>query len=304
MEKQLIYFTLLLLAFLSCSSDNSSEIEHSPSIEDVIIKNGNSLLWKVEGTGIETSYLFGTMHMINEEYYHFPNTLSERISGVDAIIMEVDGIPNPFTTFQLMSLDSGSVHDYFSKEQLIDLLAFMDQELGISPQEFDQTYGAMKPFFILQTISQNYFDANAKSYDLTIMEIAGSNELPIIGLETIEGQLGFFDKVPKENMAEMILESVNDYGKEQKNTLKLMEYYAAQKVDKLIPLLQRQSPEFMEFEDVFLFNRNKAWVPKLENEMKDQSCFVAVGAGHLFGEGGLIDLLQKQGFTVTAISMD
>lgn len=300
MPKKLSSYLLLLLPFLSCSS--GGETTTSDQQEDVIVKNGNSLLWKVEGDGIKTSYFFGTMHMINKEYYHFSDALIDRISNSDAIVMEVGGIPNPLTTFQMMSLDTGTVHGYFSKEQLIDLLAFMDQEMGISPQEFDQTYGSMKPFFLLQTLSQDYFEPDAQSYDLTIMGIASEKEIPLIGLETIEEQLGFFDQVPAKDMATMVMQGIEDYEKEKKNTVKLMELYAKEKVDKLIPLLQKQSPEFMEFSDIFLYDRNKAWVPKLENEMADKSCFVAVGAGHLFGENGLIDLFEKKGYTLTAIS--
>ncbi len=302
MRKKLTPYIILLLPFLSCASNSKESTIEEDASQDVVVKNGQSMLWKVEGDNIETSYLFGTMHMINEEYYHFSDNLTKRIEASDAIIMEVGGMPNPLKTFQLMSLDTGTVHSYFSKEQLVELLAFMDQELGISPQEFDQTYGAMKPFFLMQTISQNFFEPTAKSYDLTIMGIAGENEIPLIGMETIEEQLGFFDQVPADKMAEMVLESVRDYEKEAKNTEKLMEFYSKEKVDKLMPLLNKQSPEIMEFADLFLFDRNRAWAPKIELEMKDKSCFVAVGAGHLFGEDGLIDLLEKKGYTLTAIS--
>ena len=82
----------------------------------------------------------------------------------------------------------------------------------------------------------------------------------------------------------------------------MMKIYSEQKVDKLIPMIQKQSPEFMNFADIFLYNRNKAWIPKIESEIKDKSCFIAVGAAHLFGEEGLIDLLKKNGYSLTAIS--
>ena len=162
----------------------------------------------------------------------------------------------------------------------------------------------MKPFFILQGITQHYFSNETESYDLEIMGIAGSNEIPIIGLETIKQQLGFFDVIPQSGMNKLIIESIENFEKEKKDTQKMMKLYAEQKVDKLIPLMSKQSPEFMEYEDVFLYNRNKAWIPKLTNEMQTKKCFVAVGAAHLFGDGGLIDLLEKEGFTLTAISTE
>jgi uncharacterized protein YbaP (TraB family) len=301
MKNKITTYLLCLLPFLSCSSDLNKVAEDN-GIVDIEVKNGNTLLWKIEGKNSKPSYLFGTMHMINEEFYHFSNNLTQRIVASEAIIMEMGGMPNPLTTFQAMSLDSGKVHDYFTKDQLIELLAFMDTVMGISPQEFDQTYGAMKPFFILQTLSQNYFDASAKSYDLTIMSLAAEKNIPLIGLETIEEQLGFFDEIPMASMAEMILETIRNQEEEKENTLKLMEFYSKEKVDKLIPLLEKQSVEIMNFEDVFLYNRNKAWVPKIEKEIKNKACFVAVGAAHLFGKKGLIELLRAAGYTLTPIS--
>lgn len=301
MKNKITAYLFCLLPFLSCSSD-LNKVADENGIVDREVKNGNTLLWKIEGKNSKPSYLFGTMHMINKEFYHFSNNLTQRIAASEAIIMEMGGMPNPLTTFQAMSLDSGKVHDYFTKDQLIELLAFMDTVMGISPQEFDQTYGAMKPFFILQTLSQNYFDASAKSYDLTIMSLAAEKNIPLIGLETIEEQLGFFDKIPMASMAEMILETIRNQEEEKENTLKLMEFYSKEKVDKLIPLLEKQSVEIMNFEDVFLYNRNKAWVPKIENEIKNKACFVAVGAAHLFGKKGLIELLKEAGYTVTPIS--
>jgi uncharacterized protein YbaP (TraB family) len=57
----------------------------------------------------------------------------------------------------------------------------------------------------------------------------------------------------------------------------------------------------MEFEDVFLTNRNKAWIPTIQSESKTKKCFIAVGAAHLFETNGVIQLLINDGFTLTPI---
>lgn len=299
-----ILSALIAMFFVSCSASKSETAETTESFPytDVVVKNNNSLLWKIESPKSETSYLYGTMHMINEAFYDFPEKLSKRIGSSDEIIMEIDGIPNPFTTISLMSLDSGSIHDYFSSEQMIELLSFMDNELGMDPKTFDETYGQMKPFVLLQGITQNYFEPTAKSQDLSIMSIANEKDIQLTGLETIEEQLGFFDQIPSDVMAKMIIESTRDYEKEKKNTLKLMELYFEQKVEKLIPLLEKSSPEFMEYEDLLLYDRNKAWIPKIITEIASKKCFIAVGAGHLFGEKGVIALLEQEGYVITPIS--
>jgi uncharacterized protein YbaP (TraB family) len=242
--------------------------------------------------------------MIDEEYYNFTESMKEKVSTSEAIIMEIGGMPNPLETFSLMQLDTGDVTGLFTKDQLATIVEFFDKKLDTNPKEFYKIYGQMKPFFIMQAISQNSFSENAMSYDLDIMKIAGEKEIPLIGLETMSEQIGFFDAISNEAMAELIIESIGNYEKEDKQMQKLMKLYAEQKVDKLIPMIKKQSPEFMEFSDIFLYDRNKAWIPKIKNEIKDKKCFIAVGAAHLFGEKGVIDLLQKEGYSLTAISTE
>ncbi len=53
------------------------------------------------------------------------------------------------------------------------------------------------------------------------------------------------------------------------------------------------------YDDLLLNDRNKKWVIKLDSIMHKESVFVAVGAGHLVGDKGLISLLRKQGYTVS-----
>jgi len=195
LKKQFALLTAFLVSIVSCSAD-------------IEVENGNSLLWKVEGNGAQTSYVFGTMHMIEEEYFHMSASLTDKIKSSDAIIMEVGGMPNPIEAMNLMMLDSGTVHDSFTKEQMAVLLEFMDKKLNTDPETFHAVYGKMKPFFILQAISQGFFSENAVSYDLNIMALAKQNDIPLIGLETIEEQLGFFDAIPSDQMAQLIMESI------------------------------------------------------------------------------------------------
>ncbi|MBI3135712.1 MAG: TraB/GumN family protein [Bacteroidetes bacterium] len=289
LKKQILFLSAMFMAVVSCSAD-------------VEVEDGNSLLWKIEGNGCKPSYIFGTMHMIEEEYFNMSEALIEKIKTSDAIIMEVGGMPNPIDAMNMMMLDSGTVHDFFTKEQMATLLEFMDKELKTDPETFHAVYSNMKPFLILQAISQGFFSENAVSYDLNIMAIAKQNNIPLIGLETIEEQLSFFDAIPPAEMADLIMQSVENFDDEKKETQKLMKIYAEQNVEKMIPVMKKQSPEFMKFEDIFLTNRNKNWIPKLKEEMASKHCFVAVGAAHLFGENGILKLLENEGYTVTAVS--
>jgi len=291
--------TLLLLVITSCTS--SEDVHSSIQHEDIVVKNGNTLLWKIEKEGHQTSYLFGTMHMINESYFNITPHLQHIIENSDQVIMEIGGQPNPLEALSLMTLKNETITDYFTTSELAELVKFMDTKLGISPQQFQMTYTRMKPFLILQTITQAFFSENSKSYDLSIMQLSQEKNIPLVGFETMEQQLGFFDLIPNKAIANMIMTSVKDFEKEKKGTEKLMKLYSKEQVDKFIPLMKDQSPEFMEFEAIFLTNRNKAWIPKIITESKEKKCFIGIGAAHLFEENGLIQLLKNEGYLLTPI---
>jgi len=297
MKSFIITLGLISTLLFACVSAINTKNE----IIDVEVKNGNSLLWSIEKEGQPKSYLFGTMHMIELEYYNFSNKLKSRILSSDKVIMEIAGTPNPIEAFNLMVLDSGSVEDFFTKEQLATIVEFMDKKLNISPKQFRERYSKMKPFLILQTLTQAYFSDSATSYDLQIIQLAKENNIGIEGFETMEEQLAFFDEIPDYKMAELIVTSIKNFEKEKKETIKLQKLYAKEKVNKLIPLMKKQSPEFMAYEDIFLSNRNKKWISKIIKFTKKHRCFIAVGAAHLFGENGVINLLKQNGFKLTPI---
>ncbi len=77
--------------------------------------------------------------------------------------------------------------------------------------------------------------------------------------------------------------------------------YKSQNLDSLYILVQQDGGMIQEKEASFLGQRNKNWIPKIENNIKNGQVFIAVGAAHLPGENGVIQLLRNKGYKVTAI---
>ena len=288
----LVCITTLLIS--GCSNLNTS-------VKTTEIKGDNSLLWKVEKNDQPVSYLFGTMHLIEPEYYDFPETLEALIKSCDAIVMEIGGMPDPLKAMAMLMLQNQTLEDIFTPEEYTQILQFFNDKMGVSQAQFKMTYNSFKPLFLFQSITQAYFSSDAKSIDLRIMEIAKEKDITLKGLETVEQQISLFDNIPSNELTKMILASMDSFERDKADLAHLQSLYHDQKVNELLPLMKEQSPELMEFEDLFLNDRNKNWIPKLESEFEDKSCFVAVGAAHLFGEIGVISLLRQKGFKITAI---
>lgn len=80
----------------------------------------------------------------------------------------------------------------------------------------------------------------------------------------------------------------------------MMHAYHQQNAEALYRYIM-SSPDIAGSEETLLFNRNRKWVPVMEQAMQKEKIFFAVGAGHLGGPQGLINLLREKGYTITGI---
>lgn len=260
-------------------------------------------MWKIEKEGQPTSYLFGTIHQIENEYFYFPPHLIELIKNCDTLVMELDGVPKPEESLSWIELDSGSVSDYFTPDEMKIILNFFDKKLHISNQMFQTVFSPMKPFLILQYINQSYFSMTARSYDLEIMKLAKTYQKTIIGLETTYEQLSFFENLPNRGLEELIIESIENYDDNLSDTKKLQKYYHKQNIKKLTKYLLEESNSIDIFYENLLVKRNLKWINQLTPLLKKHTLFIAVGAGHLFYDTGLIKLLESKGYKCKAIKL-
>jgi hypothetical protein len=98
----------------------------------------------------------------------------------------------------------------------------------------------------------------------------------------------------------MILESLKELESSKKKFAEMEELYLQQDLDRLSEL-SKESSNYLNRS--FLEDRNLDWIPKIENMMKDKVVFVAVGAAHLAGQEGVIELLIKNGYHVLPVKL-
>lgn len=262
----------------------------------------SSLLWEVKGKKVKSpSYIFGTMHLIPKEQFLFPESLQVKVANSDLLIMEIGGISEKLSAVQFMMLKEGNLFDYFSEEQSDSLFNYFETELGQTKESVKARYGKMKPMVLLQLLTQNAFGESPASYEMSLEGIARKNSIKIEGLETIEQQIGFFDTMTMEEQVEMVMSALRNSDNSMEETQQLITLYLKQNVDSLALLISDSDMGADSFQDQFLTNRNVDWVPKIKSYIKKNRCFIAVGAGHLGGEKGIIQLLREEGYTVEPV---
>jgi uncharacterized protein YbaP (TraB family) len=220
-------------------------------------------------------------------------------------VLEIgEELNNPFKAMKLLQLEEGkSMFDFFTEIQKDSILDWAAKELNMSEEAFTASFGKMKPFVIVSTASEKDMLANAESYEKTIMKIQREADIELDGLETLEEQMSIFDNLTNEDQAKMVMEAIRggDEGKDQIETM--IKLYTEQNIDSMYAMIQSESDVMASQEAAFLSDRNKKWIPKMAEMMQGQRVFFAVGAGHLAGDQGVLELLRKKGYHVSSVKL-
>jgi len=263
-------------------------------------KEEKSLLWKISGNGLkESSYLFGTIHMICKDQFYMDERIEKALASSKVLAMELNmADPNLMAEMQQLSVNPGfaNIKGEFSAEQAAALDKFLTDSYGAG---LDQL-GVLKPMVLSSMVLIKMLPCTEQSsYEMFFTEKAKSQEIPVKGLETVAFQMGIFDEIPKKLQIDELGKMVTDpEGMEEFD--KLVGAYLEQDIDKLFGLIA-ENEMFQDYGDLLLENRNKNWIPKIEEMVKTQSTFIAVGSGHLGSETGVIQLLRDAGYTVEAV---
>ena len=156
-----------------------------------------------------------------------------------------------------------------------------------------------KPYFLVALLYPKMMNcASASGVEEELLKIVKEDKKEIKGLETIQFQASVFDSIPYDKQAKELLKNIDSFSVYKKEFDDALMLYKNQQLDSMQNMVDNSEFGSKKYEDLLLNNRNKKWVKELEEITKKQSVFVAVGAGHLTGDYGLISLLRKEGYKV------
>lgn len=306
-----LFYCLVLFFGLSQIACNSTKdiVQGKESSKTRSMELENSLLWEVSGNGLtKPSYVYGTIHIIGSEDYFLPKGTLSAIDAADEVIFEIDMNEMTDITSQM-----GLLKDIFMNDDktLKDLLT--DTDYKVVSDHFEKMglplfmFERMKPMFLTVFASTDFDpsglqNGSMKSYEFEFFEMATKSGKPVSGLETIAFQMGIFDKIPYEKQANMLVESIKNSDVGGTEFAEMVHIYKTQNIDAMVSMISDDESGMGEFEDVLVDGRNKNWIPLMADKMKLKQIFFAVGAGHLGGKNGVINLLKNEGYTLTPIS--
>ena len=268
-----------------------------------------SLLWKIYGNGAkDTSYLYGTIHMIEKKDFLVSKTLKNRFKKTESLVMEIqldmDSAANAFIKENAIYPNGKSIKDYLNETDYNFFQTYLkdSMKMGVIKVKICEM---MRPFYAQSLIMADQMK-KSESYEKTFHKMAKKKEK--LGLETIQEQMSILAGGEIDVQVKDFIRDLKD-GKLNASSemAQLVSFYKNQDIqglyNEMIVSMEKDGGKIGGVtKEVFLDNRNKRWIPKLADLMKNKTLFIAVGAGHLAGENGVIQLLRNQGYTVMPIT--
>ena len=257
--------------------------------------NEKSLLWEISGNGLsKPSYLYGTIHMICRNDYFLTEKVNKAFESSDKLVLEVNlSDPKEMSNAQQFIYGKEPLSKTLSPQQLNDLDVLLQKRTGMTVKQVDK----FNLVSLTSLITMKSFGCDdIKMYEMEFIEMAKSSSKSIAGFETLQSQMDFLSSAYTD--AEMItmLQESND-----ENTKKMVQNYIQENLPEIYNDVTAEKVMNEKTRKVLLDGRNENWIVMMPNIMKDKSTFFAVGAGHLLGEQGVINLLRKKGYTVQPV---
>jgi uncharacterized protein YbaP (TraB family) len=279
----------------------------APSLNAQVVQSGRlaqfsrGLLWKIESPGREASYLFGTMHSADPRITNVHQSVRDALNGASSFTMEL--------LFNGASISSMAEAMFFAKgqglraavgDELFELTKQAMAEHGFPTRDLN----SKKPWVIIMMLNTPPAEPGL-ALDLLLQLEATLQGKPTFGLETMEEQIGVFNDMSMEDQVTLLRHAVRIHGKVTREFERLVEIYRSGDLDGLVELVRGYKDEeggaYDAMLERLLTRRNHVMVERMAPRLKEGAAFIAVGAAHLPGEHGLLDLLDRAGYRVSVV---
>lgn len=260
-------------------------------------------VWSVT-SGSNTVYLGGTVHLLRPSDYPLPEEYEQAYQAASEIYFETD---------------IRSMNDLSVQTQMLQQLTYSD-ERTLKTVLNDEAYAALsdyaanagmplmmlekfKPGLLVSTFQLLEFQRmgfTPQGVDAYFNNRAIGDAKSLGQLETVQEQIGFLAAMGEGNESEFILLSLSELNETEKLMEEMIQAWRTGNNEQLSKMfVEDMKAEAPELYDSLLFQRNLKWIPKIDQMLTDSDTeFVLVGAAHLVGENGLLELLASKGYQI------
>ena len=291
-------FRLLLFCFIAVLLFSSS------LSQGYALGHQKSFLWKV-GSKSASVYILGSLHALKREMYPLPAKMEDAFSKSDVLVVEanINDLP-PEGIFGMLegALYAGNegLESHLSKETY-EIAKTRLNRFGMPIEFFDKS----KPWFLALMITalemqRLGFDPEYGIDNHFLKRAAGRKR--IIELESVTYQMNLLSTLSERDQESFLLYSLRDLdilAREMDTMTKVWNTGDADALESIVSRGAQEDPRIIPIYENLIYKRNTTMASRIEGFVKTGGrYFVVVGAGHLVGKKGIIELLKRRGYFV------
>ena len=262
-----------------------------------------SCLWKVTSKQ-NTVYLLGAIHLMREDGYPLNKSIESAYHDAQTLVLEINLDEASSSEAQQLMLSRGlyptghTLRESLSPKTF-ELVKKKTEELGLDIQQVNR----LKPWLVTITLAamqleQLGYDSKL-GIDKHFFDQARADKKEILSLESIEYQVSLLEGMSSGNQEAALLETIQELDLFKKEFEEILKAWSHGESKKLEELLLESFKEYPELLNQLIVQRNKNWVPKIEEFLRHKgNVLVVVGAAHLIGNQGVIEMLRQKGYVV------
>lgn len=265
--------------------------------------SSKNILWRI-GSQNNSVYLLGSIHLLKSDNYPLNDIIENAFEDSQILVLEFDLESMNDPEIQRTMLMKGMFSEGQTLEKSIGKDAYKlaktkTEELGMDIAMFEN----FKPWFFamtLTTMKLQLLGFNSQyGLDFYFFMKAKQTGKQIVGLETPEYQLDLFDKMPSHNQELLVYQTLLELDIIDKEIDTILNAWSTGDARELGTMLLKSFKEYPGLYETLVTSRNKNWMSKIESFLeKKENYMILVGAGHLVGKNGLVELLKNKGYSI------
>ncbi len=278
--------------------------------------NADGLLWRIDKPGLEPSYLFGTIHSTDDSALEIARRAAELIKDAKIVASELGGpidvIEKANITASMLAKALDRDHDTF--EGVIPSEDRKSVEIFVTTHGYPVEFAHhLKPWFLAILAALPACEAKREALDLPevdqlLAKTAKDSGVTVVGLETPQEQLDAIATTRPEVAATLLTLTAREPGMNDDLYATMLQLYRESRPAEILPIsdavgglsaAERSAQD--EFMRVLLVDRNAVMAERAAPLLASGGAFIAVGALHLTGKGGLIERFRADGYLVTKV---
>lgn len=263
----------------------------------------NRPLWKVRAKN-NVVYLLGSIHYLKRQNYPLDRAMEAAFEDAKKVVFEIDlesagaGEKEQLMVLKGVYADGTTLKDHVAPSTYA-LAEKQLKALGLDIQIFNQFEPWLTALTVLGLKLQAMGFDPGQGVDRYFFRKAKKERKETHGFETLEYQLGLFDGLPERVQEALLLQSLGEADLTEAAVDAVVKAWASGDLKTLDALLLQGMRDYPDLYRTLIVDRNRAWLPKIESYLShNENYLVVVGAAHLAGKDGLIEMLKAKGYAV------